>query len=83
MSEADRSHGRKAGDIHPTELVLTRFLRGELSPSESAGVVRHLLSRCRRCGRITAGLWSLGDPPSAGRWNTAEAGPVRPEEVCR
>jgi anti-sigma factor RsiW len=80
MSEADRPRERKVGKEHPTELALSRFLRGELSPSESAAVVRHLLTRCPRCARITAGLWRLGDP-APGRMTGGGADPVRLSEV--
>jgi hypothetical protein len=46
---------------HPHPKQLERFLRGELSRSEVAKVVRHLLAGCPACQQVTRRLWDLGD----------------------
>jgi tetratricopeptide (TPR) repeat protein len=53
VAEKDRAH--------ISESMLERFFRSELSPSETARVVRHLLSRCARCTRIALSVTERHD----------------------
>jgi len=46
---------------HPSEDELVRFMRGELSRPKIALIVRHLLSGCTRCPKVTRRLWELAD----------------------
>jgi hypothetical protein len=46
---------------HPAREQLERWMRGELSRSEGAGIVRHLLAGCPACLQVTRRLWDLGD----------------------
>jgi len=46
---------------HPDPALLEGLLRGELSAAECRTVVRHLLTGCPRCARITSECWSLGN----------------------
>jgi hypothetical protein len=52
---------------HPDPGVLERFVRGELSGdsgrAECRVIVRHLLTGCPQCARITGRLWALGELP--------------------
>ena len=48
---------------HPERERLEGFLRGALSRSEAQDVLRHLLTGCASCRRITGRLWRLGDEP--------------------
>jgi hypothetical protein len=48
---------------HPERERLEGFLRGELPRAEARAVVRHLLTGCASCRRITGRLWRLGDEP--------------------
>lgn len=62
LSSAPPGHGPGA---HPSESEFASFLRGELPRAQAAFVVRHLLTRCDSCLRVTASLWlrqSLGEP---------------------
>jgi hypothetical protein len=43
--------------VHPNGEDLQRFARGELSRREVREIVRHLLTGCPRCRRLTAALW--------------------------
>lgn len=46
---------------HPEESELVRFMRGELKGPELSRIVRHLLTGCPACSRVTRRLWGLGD----------------------
>ena len=52
---------------HPEVSLLELFMRGELSGAsgraECRMIVRHLLTGCPQCARITGRLWGLGDLP--------------------
>lgn len=55
---------------HPAESDLERFMQGTLSPEARRDVVRHLLTRCPQCLKVTSDLWRIGDkaplkPPKA------------------
>ncbi|MFL6264294.1 MAG: hypothetical protein ACJ76Y_31795 [Thermoanaerobaculia bacterium] len=52
---------------HPTASELERFMRGELTRSETRAVVRHLLAGCGICRAVTRRLWSFGDRPGERR----------------
>jgi len=43
--------------LHPDAESLARFMRGALPRDEARDVVRHLLSGCARCRRITGAWW--------------------------
>jgi hypothetical protein len=45
---------------HPTKEDLERFMRGERCEEEPRTIVRHLLTGCRQCRRVTRRLWRLG-----------------------
>ena len=52
---------------HPQKEQLERFLRGELSRLDVLPIVRHLLSGCTECLKVTRPLWELMEPgPKAG-----------------
>jgi tetratricopeptide (TPR) repeat protein len=55
---------------HPTHETLDRFLRGELSTADSAGVVAHFLRGCRFCQAAVAEMAGLlfekGEPEDLG-----------------
>ena len=55
-------------DDHPDPELLERFMRGELSGTSGRAacqrIVRHLLTGCPQCVRITGRLWTLGEFPS-------------------
>ncbi len=42
-------------------------MRRELSRPEVAFIVRHLLTGCARCLRVTRQVWALGEPESMRR----------------
>jgi hypothetical protein len=42
---------------------LEGLVRGELPRAEAQAVVRHLLTGCATCRRVTGRLWRLGDEP--------------------
>lgn len=44
---------------HPAEVRLESFLRGELSRAEVRPVVRHLLTGCPECLKVTRPFWAL------------------------
>jgi hypothetical protein len=46
---------------HPADSELKRFMRGTLSPEARRAVVRHLLTRCPQCLKVTSDLWRIGD----------------------
>ncbi|HEX9940668.1 MAG TPA: hypothetical protein VGG03_01530 [Thermoanaerobaculia bacterium] len=50
----------KVAPHHPCEPDLERFLRGGLPLEGVRAVVRHLLSGCPRCLRVTRRLWGFG-----------------------
>lgn len=50
-----------AGEDHPGQEHLERFMRGELPRSEAAKVLRHLLTGCPACLQVTRRFWDLGD----------------------
>lgn len=43
-------------DYHPSPDLLKRFLDGTLNPTERRRVVRHLLTRCPACQKVTREL---------------------------
>jgi anti-sigma factor RsiW len=43
-------------DYHPSPDLLKRFLEGTLDPAERRRVVRHLLTACPACRKITREL---------------------------
>jgi hypothetical protein len=58
------SGGRQPGgkaERHPARYRLGRFMRGELSRAEVAGIVRHLVTGCPRCVEVTRKLWRRGE----------------------
>lgn len=46
---------------HPHPDQLERFMRTELSWPEVVPIVRHLLTGCTQCKRVTRRLWALGE----------------------
>ncbi len=60
-------------DKHPHPTLLTRFGRGRLQRRKSRDVVRHLLTDCEDCRRVTSQLL----PPAGTRADGAEAGSVQ------
>lgn len=44
---------------HPTRQALESFVLGRLEPTETRGVVRHLLTGCEECRRVTGELWPV------------------------
>jgi hypothetical protein len=66
---------------HPSEAVLVRFMRGELSSREAALIVRHLVAGCARCSAVTQELWSLGDRVPNLKAGIRSCPPSRPLEV--
>ena len=46
---------------HPHPDQLERFMRTELSQPEVVPIVRHLLTGCTQCKRVTRRLWTLGE----------------------
>jgi hypothetical protein len=54
---------------HPTKEDLERFMRGELFEQQPRTIVRHLLTGCRQCRRVTRRLWGPvypKEPPDEG-----------------
>ncbi|HVS00909.1 MAG TPA: hypothetical protein VMW27_30090, partial [Thermoanaerobaculia bacterium] len=49
----------RAGEGHPKQDTLLRFLRGEASGAERRSVVRHLLTGCPECVAVTRPVWEL------------------------
>jgi hypothetical protein len=47
----------------PTGLQLQRFMRVELPRPEVLAVVRHLLTKCPECAKVTGPLWRAGAQP--------------------
>jgi hypothetical protein len=45
--------------IHPPKEQLVRFLRGELARAERLPVVRHMLTGCTVCLKVTRPVWEL------------------------
>ena len=45
--------------IHPHTEQLERFMRGELLLPEGLPIVRHMLSGCAECLKVTRPLWEL------------------------
>jgi hypothetical protein len=46
---------------HPTRGDLEAFMRGTASRPEARSIVRHLLTGCPSCRRVTSQIWRLGD----------------------
>lgn len=46
-------------DRHPARDLLERFLSNAASPAENREIVRHLLTGCPQCQKITRSLWGL------------------------
>ena len=44
---------------HPPAEQLKRFMRGELPLPEGLPIVRHMLSGCSECLKVTRPLWEL------------------------
>ncbi len=44
---------------HPPAEQLKRFMHGELSRAEGLPIVRHMLSGCSECLKVTRPLWEL------------------------
>ena len=44
---------------HPPAEQLERFMRGELPLPERLPIVRHMLSGCTECLKVTRPLWEL------------------------
>jgi hypothetical protein len=53
--------GSRASQGHPAPATLQRFMRGESALSERCAVVRHLLTGCPQCLRVTRPIWRLGE----------------------
>jgi tetratricopeptide (TPR) repeat protein len=69
--------GGNRGFAHPNPADLDRFLRGELTPRESAPIVAHLLTGCERCRQSMAPLAAVilapqAEPPEAPATNGTE-----------
>ena len=62
----------RARVAHPGEPELSRFMRGELKGPGLCRVVRHLLTGCPACRRVTRRLWGLGDKVMEPRMTSAE-----------
>jgi hypothetical protein len=67
--------------VHPAESELERFMRGELTRSETRAVVRHLLAGCEVCRAVTRRLWGFGDRPGERRTGFDLEGEERMNEV--
>lgn len=53
-----------ASDRHPfAPTQLERFVRGEIPRDEVREVVRHLMTGCAACLKVTRRAWDLGDQP--------------------
>ena len=63
MVTQDAQAAQAGPTVHPTESELERFLRGELTRSETRAVVRHLLAGCEICRAVTRRVTGL---PAAG-----------------
>lgn len=61
---------------HPSPEQLEKFMRAELSPSEMAELLRHLMTGCRTCREFTGPLWSLGEDEDS------DLPPVPDESSC-
>lgn len=48
---------------HPHPDQLERFMTDQLPRSEARPIIRHLLTGCPVCTRVTRDLWRLGDRP--------------------
>jgi len=59
--------GEDRSTNHPSPAQLSRFLTGEMSPSEAAPVVAHLLTKCQHCrdqmAPMAAVMFARGAPP--------------------
>lgn len=44
---------------HPDRTQLERFIRGDLPRTEVALIVRHMLTGCPQCLKVTRHLWEL------------------------
>ena len=53
------ARGGERGERHPSAAELERFLLGEMSPSEAAPIISHLLSGCQQCRAGMAPLASV------------------------
>lgn len=80
-----------AREDHPSQIHLERFMRCELPPAESSAVVRHLLTGCPQCRRVTGWLWNfrkgkpMGLKRRRGKLPASEPGrpPLRCSEATR
>jgi len=52
------------GVTHPRVVQFERFMCGGLPRLERVAIVRHLLTGCPRCVRVTRALWSLAAEPT-------------------
>lgn len=61
---------------HPSPAQLNRFLSGQMSGSEAAPVVAHLLTRCELCREqmapLAAAVFARGTPPERPVWEGAQ-----------
>lgn len=53
-------------DYHPSPDLLKRFMCSTLDAAESRRVVRHLLTGCPACQKMTGNLWRASAEPGAG-----------------
>jgi hypothetical protein len=53
-------HALRHPAVHPDTTLLESFLRGALSAAECRTVVRHLLTGCPRCVKVTGRCWPPG-----------------------
>ena len=53
------ARGGERGERHPSAAELERFLLGEMSPSQAAPIISHLLSGCQQCRTGMAPLASV------------------------
>lgn len=63
-------------DEHPTKEALARFVRGRLPEEEQQTILRHLLTSCVVCQRVTRTLWVVD-----GRCEDGENGDDRLESL--
>jgi len=53
-------HALQHSGAHPDTALLEGFLRGELTAAETRTVVRHLLTGCPHCVKVTGRVWPPG-----------------------
>jgi hypothetical protein len=60
LHDPSQIHPQAHPQVHPATALLEGFLRGELSAAECRTVVRHLLTGCPRCVKVTGRCWPPG-----------------------